>query len=266
MKILNFIVATTFSVSMFAQIPNGTEIQKDSAYIATYNTVRELYIKFNQATMPESLEKYSSFLKKVNYKPENNTGVEAIMPWVRNNIEKTSFKNIQEAEQEWANVSNLTLNAGAYLKASTVAEEKYGQAFITDIMLNRGAGDKDPKEEPEYVAASLKLKGLLYKRLSSKSYIKWHSLITEFNEKANFDPKRNKAETGMDAMQWVRKNLNKTMFISIGHAEMEWDAIGLIYLAEKKENTEYHTFQDDAIIKYGPEIYTDALTEVMFGK
>ncbi|MES2484433.1 MAG: hypothetical protein V4581_00570, partial [Bacteroidota bacterium] len=200
-----------------------------------------------------------------NYKPENNTGVNAIMPWVRNNIEKTSFKNIQEAEQEWANVSNLTFNAGAYLNASKIAEEKYGQAFITDIMLNRGAGDKDPKQDPEYVAASLKLKGLLSKQMASQSYLKYRSLTAEFNERANFDPKNNKAATGMNAMQWVRKNLNKTMFISINQAEMEWDAIGLIYLAEKKENAEYHIFQNDAILKYGPEIYTDAMTEVMFG-
>lgn len=105
MKLIYLLLLGLFFIPTSAAAQTAPEQKaavKDSLYYTRYNTLMGLYLKQINS---ESHKKYrnllSSFIKKMNY----DRGKEGLlkttpMEWVEKNIEKTDFKNLEEARQE----------------------------------------------------------------------------------------------------------------------------------------------------------------------
>lgn len=248
------------------------EAKKDSAYVAEYYRLRALYLKNIEAKSKDNTQElYQEFLEKANFDGSHQDMIkkDTLINWVRSNLDKTDFATVEQAEADWATLdkafSNRPPEETAYYTAAREAAKTYGITIMTDVMMNKGAGDKDPKEEPDYIAAAKKLKDLLAKQQNSDSYRNWKSLNTEYRKKTGYDPRKDKLKLGQSLYDWAIQDLSKTTFISQMEAQTEWYKVEDAEKAEKKENAEFHKFQKEATDKFGHDIYTDALMEVMSG-
>jgi hypothetical protein len=271
MKFICTLLLSLFLLPAFAQ--TTTTAENDSVYVADYYKLRELYLKYIDAKKGNKADKLmKEFVLKAKFGGEfkDLNPEEGIIGWVRQNIEKTSFKNVAEAEKLW----NEAEAAGqvkpqeqiAYEEEEKKMSDKHGRKIVIDVRLNRGAGGRNPKEEPDYIAAYEKLKSLTIEHEKSEDYKNVRALEKAYYKKANFDFKKDKYTYPETIYDWVKKNLSRTMFTSLTQAQLEWNKIEDAKKAEEKKNAEYYDFMDECLSKYGPYIHTDAMMETMFSK
>jgi hypothetical protein len=265
MKTLSLLLLVLFMLPAFAQ-----ETKKDSAYIAEYYRLRALYLKSVDAGKNNKSDKlYENFLRKAKFKGthEEMAQEDGLINWVKQNLDKTEFTNVEEAEKAWNETREAMKNRPAeeteFFNEARKASEVYGRDIILDVKLNRGAGDKDPKTEPDYIAAYQKLKTLMIAHEKSASYLNYKSLLSEFRKRANYDPRKDKYRYPDTLLDWVKANLSKTMFMSLLEAEMEWNKIENAREEDERINSEYEDYNRECLKKYGPYMHSDVLIETM---
>jgi len=270
------LIILCFSLSAMAQHPRKTEMTatvKDTAYVNTYNKLRALYLKQLESESYKKVQKLTTaFMEKVKFDGDFKIFKEeyGLLNWIKDNLQKTSFTSYEEAENEYKAQEVLNKEYeqenAEYIAFGKAVRAKYPKMMV-DVMLNKGTGTgDDPKESKEYAAAHDKLKKLLIKQQASASYLKVEAMEKEFYKKANFNYKKDKLAYGQDIYSWVKQNFSKTAFTSLSQAELDWGAIEFAREAEKKENAELHEFQSETLHKFGPEIYTGVMMEVMTEK
>jgi hypothetical protein len=256
MKLLTLLFLFSSITTLAQNTGNGSV--KDTAYINSYNKLRALYLKqLDSESHKKAMKLTDQFMTKANFNGDQNILLtdDGLMNWIKDNIEKTSFKNFEEAlkldeDLKTAYKADAIENA-EYKAFDKIISDTYGIDMVIDVMFNKGTGEYDPKQEPEYINAYNKLKGLALKQRSSTTYTNLQSLEKEFYKKANFNYKKDTLEDRQTIFDWVQNNLSRTKFISLSQAEMEWNVIKFAQEAEEKENADFYEFESDSSDRLG---------------
>ncbi|KOS05366.1 hypothetical protein AM493_04455 [Flavobacterium akiainvivens] len=259
-----------FSLASFAQ--NTAEQKKDSAYTADYRKLRTIYVTHVESKYKNNPYKLTKvFIDKSNYNGniQEIFSDDKLIQWVRQHIGETDFKNIEEAEAEWAKAQSasrlIAPEDNEFYKTMFELSKVHGMEIVTDVMMNKGVDGEDIRQETGFIDAEKKLAALIKKQQDSDSYREWRSLETAYMKKANFVSKRDKLENGESIYGWVERNLSKTMFSSAMQAKKEWLPLEKAKKAEMADNAEYHEFYLYAVERFGPYVFTDAMDDFLAG-
>ncbi|KOS05365.1 hypothetical protein AM493_04450 [Flavobacterium akiainvivens] len=270
MKFICTILLSLFLIPAFAQPDTATNNSNDSTYVADYYKLRALYIKYIDSKKTTKTDKLlREFMMKAKFDGEMKelASEDGLIIWVRENIKKTAFRSVVEADELWQELQIARQVRPQeeldFYEEEKKMSEKHGRKIIMDVRLNRGAGDRDPKEDPEYKAAYEKLKALTIEHNKSESFRKIRSLDKEYSKKANFDHRKDKVVFPKTMYDWVEQNLSRTTFTSLTDAKREWNKIEDAKAAERKENEAFYDFNDECLSKYGHYMTMDIMMEVM---
>jgi hypothetical protein len=269
MKFLyTFILSILLTATAIAQDMAKTTVVKDTAYVAAYHKLRALYVKQLDSDVHKNSEKLlATFINKAKFNSDKGvlSEKEGMINWIRANFDKTRFSSIEEAEKVYnemvaARAADMAENADYYTFIQ-MCIKKHSTQILLDVMQNKDPEDKDPNEDPVYVATRDKLKALYSKYEKSESHRALNGLNQEFRKKANFNSKIHKLATGEDMLDWVKKNLATTGFTSLNQAEMEWGAIEFAEAKDQKENADYYTLSRETLQKYGYEMEMEIMMD-----
>ncbi len=160
MKTLSFILFTLICFTSQNSYSQKT-VEKDSAYVADYNTLQSLHLKeLDSDIYIEYSKKLKDFLKKTNGKsPKAIKNPDDLINWIKDNIEETEFLSYTEAEFEWGIVTQLQVESTKqnqeYHSFMMQALQKHGPKIVTDEMMNT------MNEYPEKFGLPAELKGKL---------------------------------------------------------------------------------------------------------
>lgn len=121
MKIFSKIIFLTFILISAQNVSSQEAIKKEpcnegtTEYNVRYNKLKAMYIELqSKESTKEYLALTKAFKDKANYEgtvkdivEKSKGGVNAINEWVRNNIDKTDFKDLNEAEAEIGKILSL---------------------------------------------------------------------------------------------------------------------------------------------------------------
>lgn len=87
-------------------LTSGPEYEKH------YKKLKELYIKeLKSESYKKSRELTRAFYEKINYKGNIEDIRDNILPWIKENIKKTSFESYKAAEKEWEEVNTASMES-----------------------------------------------------------------------------------------------------------------------------------------------------------
>lgn len=124
---------------------------------------------------------------------------------------------------------------------------------------NEYLSDSITSTDSTYIITYEKLKKLYLKQLDSKSNKKMRTLYRAFKHKMNFEGVN--SEIVPSPLPWIRKNIDRTTFLSIEEAEREWEAYKIAEQEDWKENIEYYKLQNEALRKF-PQIIGNLIVDV----
>jgi len=123
----------------------------------------------------------------------------------------------------------------------------------------------DTSRDSTYYATYNKLKQLYIVNMYTDAYQQNRAKAREYRNKlrssGEFDPKTLGKDHG--GLNWLKDNWQKTEFKSYEEAVKEFDDLLAATLVPTKESEAYNEVYLEAIIKYGPEIFTDMFFELM---
>ena len=101
-----FLLPLFITINCNSQIDNNNNLKDGNQYSIRYKKLKELHIKqIHSKSYLKADSLLGVFIRKMDVKFAPSE-VREIVPieWTRENISKTRFKNLQEAEDEWGNV------------------------------------------------------------------------------------------------------------------------------------------------------------------
>lgn len=119
-----------FSTLLLILISFACNAQQDTiSYTVRYNKIKELYLKQLESQSRRTLINLSlSFYKKMQASPwEQIRPLDECLPWIKANLNQTSFKSFEEAEKDWAAIEAA--------KDNEYNENKEYHDYIVECML-----------------------------------------------------------------------------------------------------------------------------------
>jgi len=109
------------------------------------------------------------------------------------------------------------------------------------------------------------LKQLYIEETNTAEYQKYSALLRIYKKKLR---STNKFKTSLlvkdqGGLNWLKNNWDQTEFTSYEEAVDEYDKVLKALADVDKHHPEFNNFNAQAIIKYGPEIFTDVYFEIM---
>ena len=140
MKIIKVIfIISVYLSTCYSFAQQGVSTDSITSYDLAYNKLKKLYLKqLDSDIYCKKKAVFRAFYKKMNFDGDTSEITPDPLPWIEDNLEKTDFFSVTEAELEWAQYMVLyeedqKQNAD-YYNFLFESIPKFGAKIVTELM------------------------------------------------------------------------------------------------------------------------------------